>query len=63
MDGVFVAENGIARLRWIQLGVRGADRVQVLSGLKPDEKVIVPVPAGLRDGQPVDASISQETRP
>ncbi len=56
MDGVFVAEQGIARLRWVQLGVRGGDAVQVLSGLKAGENVIVPVPAGLSDGQPVEVS-------
>jgi RND family efflux transporter MFP subunit len=56
MDGVFVAEGGIARLRWVQLGVRGGGAVQVLSGLKAGEPVIVPVPAGLSDGQPVTAS-------
>ena len=46
MDGVFVADQGIARLRWIQLGVRGNGLVQVLSGLKAGEQVIVPVPPG-----------------
>jgi|WetSurMetagenome_2_1015567.scaffolds.fasta_scaffold53939_2 RND family efflux transporter MFP subunit len=55
MDGVFVSENGVARLRWVQLGVRGGDLVQVLSGLKAGDRVIVPVPAGLSDGQPVEA--------
>lgn len=55
MDGVFVADQGIARLRWVQLGVRGGGSVEVLSGLKSGELVIVPVPAGLSDGQPVQA--------
>jgi RND family efflux transporter MFP subunit len=54
MDGVFVADQGLARLRWIQLGVRGEGVVQVLSGLKAGEAVIVPVPPGLMDGQPVE---------
>jgi RND family efflux transporter MFP subunit len=56
MDGIFVAENGFARMRWVQLGVRGDVMVQVLSGLKAGDRVIVPVPAGLSDGQPVEAS-------
>jgi RND family efflux transporter MFP subunit len=56
MDGVFVADQSIARLRWVQLGVRGGGSVQVLSGLKAGEPVIVPVPAGLSDGQVVNAS-------
>jgi hypothetical protein len=65
MDGVFVADQGLARLRWIQIGVRGRDRVQVLSGLKPGELVIVPVPEGLSDGQAVEASaqVHQENAP
>lgn len=56
MDGVFVAEGGIARLRWIQVGQRGGGFVQVLSGLRPGEQVIVPVPAGLADGQPIEVA-------
>ena len=56
MDGVFVAEQGFARLRWVQVGLRSGGAVQVLSGLKAGERVIVPVPAGLSDGQPVEAS-------
>ena len=57
MDGVFVAHQGLARLRWIQTGVRGANMVQVLSGLQPGERVIVPVPAGLSDGQAVEPTV------
>ena len=56
MDGVFVADQGIARLRWVHLGVRGGGSIQVTSGLKAGEQVIVPVPAGLADGQPVEVS-------
>lgn len=63
MDGVFVAENGIARLRWVQLGVRGNDLVQVLSGLKAGDRVIVPVPEQLNDGQPVEASAEAPKEP
>lgn len=54
MDGVFVAEDGIARLRWIQTGLRTEDHVQVLAGLSPGEAVIAPVPQGLQDGAPVE---------
>lgn len=56
MDGLFVAEEGLARLRWVQLGVRGGDSVQVLSGLRAGEQVVVPIPAGLADGQPVQVA-------
>jgi multidrug efflux system membrane fusion protein len=54
MDGVFVAESGIARLRWIQTGQRAGGWVQVLSGLQPGDTVIAPIPAGLSDGTPVE---------
>jgi hypothetical protein len=63
MDGVFVADQGLARLRWIQIGVRGGNWVQVLSGLRPGEMVIVPVPAGLRDGQPVEPIAAAAVEP
>jgi len=63
MDGVFVADQGLARLRWIQTGVRGGNWVQVLSGLQPGEGVIVPVPAGLSDGQAVEPSAQAHQEP
>jgi RND family efflux transporter MFP subunit len=56
MDGVFIADQGLARLRWIQVGVRGGSLTQVLSGLKAGEQVIVPVPPELSDGQRVEAT-------
>lgn len=56
MDGVFVAENGVARLRWVQLGQRSGELVQVLSGVKEGEAVVNPVPAALRDGSPVEVT-------
>ena len=62
MDGVFVADQGLARLRWIQIGVRGGNWVQVLSGLLPGERVIVPVPAGLSDGQAVEPSAQAQEK-
>jgi RND family efflux transporter MFP subunit len=58
MDGVYVAEGGVARLRWIQVGQRTEQWAQVLSGLNPGDEVVVPVPPGLRDGSPVTASAS-----
>ncbi|MEW5765421.1 MAG: efflux RND transporter periplasmic adaptor subunit [Acidobacteriota bacterium] len=56
MDGVFVVEQGLARLRWIQTGQREGGFVQVLSGLSAGERVIAPVPAGLQDGTPVEVA-------
>ncbi len=65
MDGVFVADQaGLARLRWIQTGARGEGLVQVMAGLNPGERVIVPVPPGLSDGQPVEITASSaEVKP
>jgi multidrug efflux system membrane fusion protein len=56
MDGVYVAEGGIARLRWIQTGQRARSFVQVLSGLEAGDRVIDPVPAGLTDGAPIEVA-------
>jgi RND family efflux transporter MFP subunit len=54
MEGVFVAENSVARLRWIQTGQRTDGLVQVLSGLQAGERVISPVPEGFADGTPIE---------
>jgi len=50
MDAVFVAEGGIARLRYLQVGTRAGGWAQVLAGLKEGETVVSPVPEGLHDG-------------
>jgi RND family efflux transporter MFP subunit len=53
MEGIFVVEDGTARLRWIKSG-RGDDgRVEVLSGLDAGERYVLDPPARLRDGSPV----------
>jgi len=53
--GVFVVDEGNrARLRWIKLGARLDDRVEVLSGLQPDERYLVAPPAGAHDGAYVE---------
>jgi HlyD family secretion protein len=53
---VFVMENGVARARPVETGISDEKRVQVLSGLKPTDKVIVaPFRAldELKDGNPI----------
>jgi RND family efflux transporter MFP subunit len=47
---VYVVEAGAARLRFVTLGEQRDDLCEVLSGLKPGEKVVVPPPALLADG-------------
>lgn len=52
LTGVFVAEGGIARLRWLRVGHESGETVEVLAGLAPDDAVIAD-PAGLIDGRGV----------
>ena len=49
LTGVYVAEAGRARLRWIRLGVALGERVEVLGGLEVGDLVIV-APESLHDG-------------
>jgi RND family efflux transporter MFP subunit len=53
LNGVFVAKDGHAELRWISLGEASGEAVTIRSGLKAGDQVIAQ-PAGLQDGQPVD---------
>jgi hypothetical protein len=53
LQSVFVAEDGIARTRLITTGEKAKDRIEVLSGLAPGEKVVLPIPPGLSDGAAV----------
>lgn len=53
LTGVFVADGGQARLRWISAGDAAGEHVSVRAGLRPGETVI-DAPGALRDGQPVE---------
>ncbi len=50
---VFVAEKGLAKKRSVTLGIEEGDRVEVLSGVKAGEQVIVAGQGGLKDGSPI----------
>ncbi len=53
--GVFaVGEGDRAGLRWIKLGARMEDHVEVLSGLQPGERYLVAPPADVHDGARVE---------
>jgi RND family efflux transporter MFP subunit len=52
LTGVFVVEDGRARLRFVSPGGPAGDAVVVRAGLDPGDEVILN-PAGLRDGTPV----------
>jgi len=49
LTGVYVVQEGHARLRWVRLGRSQGEREEVLSGLFPGDSVVV-TPDALRDG-------------
>lgn len=51
---VAVVESGKATLREIKTGIRGANGVEVLSGLEESARIISPLPPDLADGTRVD---------
>ena len=53
LTGVFVAEGGHARLRWISPGETSGDQIAVRAGLAPTDAVI-DSPGPLSDDQPVE---------
>jgi membrane fusion protein, multidrug efflux system len=53
LTGVFVADNGRARLRWLSVGDTLGPDVQVRAGLAGDE-AIIDQPGSLRDEQPIE---------
>lgn len=54
LQSVMVAENGLAQTRLVSTGQKNGTQVEVLSGLAPGERLIVPVPLNLRDGAKVE---------
>jgi RND family efflux transporter MFP subunit len=54
LSGVFVLSgDNRATLRWIKLGARRGEHVEVLSGLQPGERYLPAPPSDLRDGASV----------
>lgn len=54
LTGVWVVEDGLARLRWIRPGRRIDDRIEVLSGLDAGERYLPDPPAGIADAARVE---------
>ncbi|HKB69624.1 MAG TPA: efflux RND transporter periplasmic adaptor subunit [Thermoanaerobaculia bacterium] len=52
LTGVFVVDEGKASLRWIDVGPRRGDEVEVRAGLAPGDRVVLS-PGDLADGAPV----------
>jgi membrane fusion protein (multidrug efflux system) len=50
---VYVADGGVARKRTVSLGLEEAGNVEITSGLKAGERVIVSGQGGLRDQAPI----------
>ena len=53
MVGVFLVDGTTARLRWVRIGLEEGDAVEVLSGLRGGERVVVGAGDRLTDGQRV----------
>jgi len=54
IERVFVARDNKAELRLVRIGQRRGEMVEILSGLNPDEQVVVENNGHLADGQPLD---------
>jgi membrane fusion protein, multidrug efflux system len=54
LQRVFVDDGGRVRTRFVTLGARFGDKLEVLSGLTAGEKVVHPVPADIADGAPLE---------
>ncbi len=56
LTGVFAVEQDTLRLRWVRLGQRSGDAVELLSGPAGDMAVVRDPAPELRDGQPVSSA-------
>jgi hypothetical protein len=57
MVGVFLVEGTTARLRWVRIGLEEGDAVEVLSGLRGGERVVIGAERDrLTDGERVVAA-------
>ncbi|MBW2659688.1 MAG: efflux RND transporter periplasmic adaptor subunit, partial [Deltaproteobacteria bacterium] len=54
MEKIFVADGGKAHLRLVRTGRHEADRIEILAGLNPGDKVIIDNNKFLLDGQPLN---------
>jgi RND family efflux transporter MFP subunit len=59
LDMVFLAEGGRARLHLVRSGKRTSDKIEILSGLRTGEMLIVNPTESLRDGDSVETTSIQ----
>ncbi|WP_336065437.1 efflux RND transporter periplasmic adaptor subunit [Nitratireductor rhodophyticola] len=57
-DTLFIVEDDVARRRTVETGIRGTERIEILSGIDAGAQIISPYPDGLEDG----ARVSVESR-
>lgn len=50
---VYVVANGVAQMRTVEVGMVSGERIEIKSGLEPDEQVIVDPPDDIKDGAEV----------
>lgn len=60
---VFVAADGVARLRAVTTGPTAADHVEILAGLSSGESVVITPPASLADGALLKPAVAADTTP
>lgn len=53
MQQVFVAEQGLARMRLVRTGAEFEGRIEILSGLQAGDQVVISAIESLQDGQPL----------
>ncbi|HET7698007.1 MAG TPA: efflux RND transporter periplasmic adaptor subunit [Vicinamibacterales bacterium] len=61
VSSVYVVQNGVARLRIIQLGAPSADGIEVLAGLDAGESIVTSPAGRLTDGAPVTTGAPART--
>jgi HlyD family secretion protein len=62
VSSVFVVEDGVARLRLVQVGTSSSHGTEVLAGLDAGESVVVSPLERLADGVRVTAAAAAPTR-
>lgn len=62
-SSVFVVENGRARMRQAEVGLRGTRFVEIAKGVNENEWVIAPAVAGIKDGQRVGSIAAEAAAP
>jgi RND family efflux transporter MFP subunit len=60
---VFVAKGGKAERRPVMIGISDEDHIEIRSGVKAGEIVVVEGQAGMPDGAPIATGETKETKP